>query len=103
MLSLSQLKNTSPNEVLSQLFDSESDMWENVSETENNVKEPDYESSSSDENETLGFDSLSASMLPTKHGEKIQIKNQIKKLIFKLNVTILDHRNCLFFSNNKTI
>lgn len=42
---------------MSQLFDGESDIEENVSETEDNVEEdPDYEASSSDENETLSAD-----------------------------------------------
>ncbi|XP_035278967.1 uncharacterized protein LOC118230221 [Anguilla anguilla] len=46
-------KRFSVNEVLPQLFDSEGDIEENVSETEDNVEEdPDYEASSSDENET---------------------------------------------------
>lgn len=50
----------SANEVLSQLFASESDIEENVSETEDNVEEdPDYEASSSDENETHETDEKS--------------------------------------------
>lgn len=58
LYALSQLKITSNQrfsvkEVLSQFFDSESDVEDNVSETEDNVEEdPDYDSSSSDENET---------------------------------------------------
>lgn len=45
--------------VLSQLFDSESDIEENVSETEDNVEEdPDHEASSSHDTETFGLNPL---------------------------------------------
>lgn len=76
---LSQLKMTSKkrfsvNEVLSQLFDHESDIEENVSETEDDVEEdPDYEASSSDENETLSDPPVvsqpPANTLPSKNGK----------------------------------
>ncbi|KAL1276900.1 hypothetical protein QQF64_023573 [Cirrhinus molitorella] len=47
----------SVSEILTQVFDSESDIEENVSETEDNLEEdPDYEASSSDENETPSVD-----------------------------------------------
>lgn len=47
----------SVNKVLSQLFDHESDIEENVSETEHDVEEdPEYEASSSHENKTLIVD-----------------------------------------------
>lgn len=53
----------SSNEVLSQLFDRESVIEENACETEDNVEEdPDYEASSSDENETLSVDPLLLSL-----------------------------------------
>ncbi|KAL6456600.1 hypothetical protein MHYP_G00351440 [Metynnis hypsauchen] len=42
----------SVNEVLSHLLDHESDIEETVSETEDDAEDPDYEASSSDENET---------------------------------------------------
>ncbi|KAK2818952.1 hypothetical protein Q5P01_024513 [Channa striata] len=60
----------SVNEWLSHLFDLESDIEENVSETEDDVKEdPDYEASSSHENETLSVDPLVANTLPSKNGK----------------------------------
>ena len=62
-------------EVLSHLFDHESDIEENVSEPEDGVEEdPDYEVSSSDENETLSVDppvvsQPPANTLPSKNGK----------------------------------
>ena len=61
------------NAVLSQLFDSESDIEENVSETEDNVEEdPDYETSSSDGNESLSIDPPVVSQPPA---DKLPYKN----------------------------
>ncbi|XP_051982284.1 piggyBac transposable element-derived protein 4-like [Xyrauchen texanus] len=53
-------------EILSQFFDSESDIEENVSETDDNIEEdPDYEASSSDENDTPNVDPPVVSQPPT--------------------------------------
>ncbi len=65
----------SVSEVLSQLFDSESDIEENVSETEDNV-EDNFEAFSSDENETLSVDppvvsQRPADTLPSKNGKSL--------------------------------
>ncbi|XP_039550046.1 piggyBac transposable element-derived protein 4-like, partial [Pimephales promelas] len=56
----------SVNEILSQFFDSESDIEENVSETDDHIEEdPDYEAFSSDENETPNVDPPVVSQPPT--------------------------------------
>ena len=68
-------KRFSVSKVLSQLFDTESDIEENVSETEDIVEEdPHYEASSSEDNETLGVDPSVVSQppadtLPSKNGK----------------------------------